>query len=79
VEQYDWQHSKRPKSVYLSSIVHSFLSVVCRWFCLLVKLLRLGTMMIVLTIISFLRHHQQPKEHDYGPHRRNHCQAEGAC
>ena len=23
VEQYDWQHSKRPKSVYLSSVVHS--------------------------------------------------------
>jgi len=32
--------------------------------------------MIVLTIIPFLGHHQQPKEHDYGPHRRNHCQTE---
>jgi hypothetical protein len=35
VEQYDWQHSKRPKSVYLSSVVHSVLSAVSRWFCLL--------------------------------------------
>jgi hypothetical protein len=28
VEQYDWQHGKRSKSVYLFSVVHNVLSAV---------------------------------------------------
>jgi len=31
VEQYDWQHSKRPKSVYLSSVVDSLQCVFGAW------------------------------------------------
>ena len=32
VKQYDWRHSERPKYVYLSSVVHSVLSAVSRWY-----------------------------------------------
>lgn len=52
VEQYDGQHSQRPKSVYLSSVVHSVLLAVSRWLYLLANLRLLGTMMVVLVIIS---------------------------
>ena len=50
VEQYDGQNSQRPKSVYLSPVVHSVSPAVSRWLHLIAKLRLPGAIIMELTI-----------------------------